>query len=277
MNWKLLGDLMPSELRLECERAGISASEKDSHNFIKLSKYIMGNGYDPETFFFNTLYQADKTNPLVGMTPNKTSGPVRISSPQEKVTSAEVLASAPAKGSRPASSTTKPIQQETASRSTVFQPSDDNMKTLLELFSAMASDMKKMVSLLEVKKVKGDDSPPVDSDWDQDDSEDGFSLPYWSSNSSVDSDMSSNVSSDVSSGYSCFNNGRRYDKSMLISSNICLPYQHGSCSYGEDFDGFHPSGHGKKVFHYCGLCWTDSPDNQCYEPAYRCPGPYHSS
>ena len=39
MNWKLLGDLLPSELRLECERAGISASGKDSHNFIKLSKY----------------------------------------------------------------------------------------------------------------------------------------------------------------------------------------------------------------------------------------------
>jgi hypothetical protein len=70
MNWKLLGDLLPSELRLECERAGISASGKDSHNFIKLSKYIMGNGYDPETFFFNTLYQADKANPLVGITPN---------------------------------------------------------------------------------------------------------------------------------------------------------------------------------------------------------------
>ena len=40
MNWKLLGDLLPSELRLECERAGIAPSVNDSHNFIKLSKYI---------------------------------------------------------------------------------------------------------------------------------------------------------------------------------------------------------------------------------------------
>ena len=95
MNWKLLGDLMPSELRLECERAGISASEKDSHNFIKLSKYIMGNGYDPETFFFNTLYQVDKTSPLVGMTPNKMSRPVSITPPQAKVTSAEVFVAGP--------------------------------------------------------------------------------------------------------------------------------------------------------------------------------------
>ena len=276
MNWKLLGDLLPSELRLECERAGIAASGKDSHNFIKLSKYIMGNGNDPETFFFNTLYQADKTNPLVGMTPNKISRPVNISSPQAKGTSAEVLAAAPSKGSRPASSsTTNPIQQGTASRSAFLQPSDDNMKTLLGLFSAMATDMKKMVSLLEEKKVKGNQGPPVGSGWEQDDSDDEFSVPYWSSNSSVDSDMSSDMSS--ASGYSCFKGGRRYDKSMLISDNICLPYQHGSCSYGDDYDGFHPSGHGKKVFHYCGLCWTDSPDNQCYDPAYKCPGPYHNS
>ena len=94
------------------------------------------------------------------------------------------------------------------------------METLLELFPAMATDMKRMVSLLEDKKVKGNVSPPVGSDWDQDDSEDGFSLPYWSSNSSVDSDMSS----DLSSGYSNFGKGRRYDKSLLISDNICLPY-----------------------------------------------------
>ena len=68
LNWKLLGDLLPSELKLECERAGIEVSPKGSHNMIKLSKYILSNGYDPETFFFNTHYQADKTHPLLGMT-----------------------------------------------------------------------------------------------------------------------------------------------------------------------------------------------------------------
>ena len=227
MNWKLLGDLLPSELRLECERAGIAASGKDSHNFIKLSKYIMGNGNDPETFFFNTLYQADKTNPLVGMTPNKISRPVNISSPQAKVTSAEVLAAAPSKGSRPASSsTTNPIQQGTASRSAFLQPSDDNMKTLLGLFSAMATDMKKMVSLLEEKKVKGNQGPPVGSGWEQDDSDDEFSVPYWSSNSSVDSDMSSDMSS--ASGCSCFKGGCRYDKSisfiLFLFIFVIVPY-----------------------------------------------------
>ena len=69
-SWKLLGDLLPGELRLECERAGLKAVEKDSHNFVKLAKYILSNGYDPEMFYFNTLYQADKSNPLLGMMSN---------------------------------------------------------------------------------------------------------------------------------------------------------------------------------------------------------------
>ena len=61
LNWKLLGDLLPSELKLECERAGIEVSPKGSHNVIKLSEYILTNGYNPESFYFNTHYQADKT------------------------------------------------------------------------------------------------------------------------------------------------------------------------------------------------------------------------
>ena len=69
-SWKLLGDLLPGELRLECERAGLKAVEKDSHNFVKLAKYILSNGFDPEMFYFNTLYQADKSNPLLGMMSN---------------------------------------------------------------------------------------------------------------------------------------------------------------------------------------------------------------
>ena len=66
-SWKLLGDLEPEELKLECERANLSSSDKVSHNCIKMSKYILSNGYDPETFYFNTHYKADKTSPLMGM------------------------------------------------------------------------------------------------------------------------------------------------------------------------------------------------------------------
>ena len=68
LNWKLLSDLLPSELKLECERAGIAVSPKESLSVIRLSKYIMSSGYDPESFYFNTHYQADKTHPLLGMT-----------------------------------------------------------------------------------------------------------------------------------------------------------------------------------------------------------------
>ena len=66
-SWKLLGDLEPEELKLECERANLLSSDKVSHNCIKLSKYILNNCYDPETFYFNTHYKADKTSPLMCM------------------------------------------------------------------------------------------------------------------------------------------------------------------------------------------------------------------
>ena len=62
-----MGDLEPEELKLECEQANLSSSDKVSHNCIKMSKYILSNGYDPETFYFNTHYKADKTSPLMGM------------------------------------------------------------------------------------------------------------------------------------------------------------------------------------------------------------------
>ena len=67
ISWKLLGDLQPEELRLECERAGLAVSQKVSHNFVKLAKYILNNGYDPEEFYFNTIYKTHKSDPLVGM------------------------------------------------------------------------------------------------------------------------------------------------------------------------------------------------------------------
>ena len=68
--WKLLGALLPAELKFECERAAIPPSNISSHNSVKLAKYIMTNGYDPETFYFNILYHADKTSNLMGMVAN---------------------------------------------------------------------------------------------------------------------------------------------------------------------------------------------------------------
>ena len=111
LHWKLLGDLLPSELRLECERAGITPSGKDSHDFIRLSKYVMSNGYDPETFFFNTIYQTDKTSPLLGMTP----GAVGRASSQAKVASKPPLAT----GTLP--STSNPIQMESTGKNSFFR------------------------------------------------------------------------------------------------------------------------------------------------------------
>ena len=67
--WKLLADLLPGQLKLECKRASLSPSEEASHNLVKISKYIMANGYDPESFYFNTLYESDTANNLMGMIP----------------------------------------------------------------------------------------------------------------------------------------------------------------------------------------------------------------
>ena len=107
-------------------------------------------------------------------------------------------------------------------------------------------------------------------------SDDGSTgTPSWYSYGSNSSVYASNVSS---TNQSSFKHYRRYDKELLITDKICLAYQHGSCSFGEDFQGFHPSEHGGgDVFHCCGLCWTDSPDNQCYDPAYKCRGSFFNS
>ena len=67
--WKLLADLLPGQLKLECKRASLSPSEEASHNIIKINKYIMANGCDPESFYFNTLYESDTANNLMGMIP----------------------------------------------------------------------------------------------------------------------------------------------------------------------------------------------------------------
>ena len=113
-------------------------------------------------------------------------------------------------------------------------------------------------------------------------------LPVWdpleqvssSSNSSGYSKSSSSSrysQSTSSSGYSRTNefSGRHYNKSLLIKNDICLAYQHGNCIYGDQ--GIkHENAFGRNVLHFCGLCWTDSPDNQCYYPATECPGPEHN-
>ena len=267
LHWKLLGDLLPSELRLECERAGISPSSKDSHNCIRLSKYVMSNGCDPETFFFNTIYQTDKTSPLIGMTP----GAGGKASSQAKIASAVPLATG----------TATPIQMDSAPRNSLLHPSDDHMKTLLNLFTTMSENIKKLVTLTEGRKQKDNTIPDTDSnmgsdgslDGSDDRSEDGSSgTPSWYSFGSNPSVYASDV---AISNYSSFKHNRRYDKELLITDNICLAYQHGNCSFGENYQGFHESEHGSgDVFHCCGLCWTDSPDNQCYDPAYKCKGPF---
>ena len=269
MNWKLLGDLMPSELRLECERAGIAPSVKDSHNFIRLSKYIMSNGYDPETFFFNTIYQADKTNPLVGMTPGAVSPSSTQVKPQEATKS-------PLQAKM-----TNPIRFDSTSKNSILHPPDENMEKLLGLCSTMSENIKKLVTLMEEKQMSNVNSDLEEYGSEEDDATMGmdgslygsYGTPSWYSFGS----NSVSSSSKSSTGHSRFKNGRRYDREMLISDNICLSYQHGRCSYGDDYHGLHPSEHGQDVLHYCGLCWTDSPDNQCYDPAYKCRGPYFNS
>ena len=269
MNWKLLGDLMPSELRLECERAGIAPSVKDSHNFIRLSKYIMSNGYDPETFFFNTIYQADKTNPLVGMTPGAVSPSSTQVKPQEATKS-------PLQAKM-----TNPIRFDSTSKNSILHPPDENMEKLLGLCSTMSENIKKLVTLMEEKQMSNVNSDLEEYGSEEDDATMGmdgslygsYGTPSWYSFGS----NSVSSSSKSSTGHSRFKNGRRYDREMLISDNICLSYQHGRCSYGDDYHGLHSSEHGQDVLHYCGLCWTDSPDNQCYDPAYKCRGPYFNS
>ena len=138
MNWKLLGVLLPSELRLKCERAGIAASDKDSHNCVRLSKYVMSNGYDPETFFFNTIYQTDKTSPLIGMTP----GAAGRSSSQAKVAS-----------STPLPTTSNPIRMDLTAKNSLLHPSDESMKTLLDLFTTISVDIQKLVTLTELIQI----------------------------------------------------------------------------------------------------------------------------
>ena len=260
LNWKLLGDLLPSELKLECERAEIEVSPKGSHNMIKLSKYILSNGYDPETFFFNTHYQADKTHPLLGMT-SAVTGPAKMYNAHARVSSSAAVTTSTTSAARPIASA--PLMHNNPGLSSTSQTlrSDDK---LLEMFERMSLGVEKMVALLEAKKG---DSLGVDRS--------SPNVPCWDSPESDCSFGSSERSSFTSSKYSSVGNslGRRYDKSLLIKHRICLPFQHGNCP--DQYEDHHTNDYGQEVLHCCGLCWTDSPENQCYNPASECPGQFY--
>ena len=262
--WKLLGDLLPAELKLECERAAIPPSNKSSHNSVKLAKYIMTTGYDPETFYFNTLYQADKTSNLMGMVANSgsLSACQHSSSSRANVTTGNAV-NASAASTKIPSPPLSPLPLNSSA----------GEKQILAILTKMSSDVLKLVSLMEERKAG-----TAGSELGEDRSDDGSSLPTlpsWDCFESVSSAASSANSSSSSLRHK-IPGGRRYDKNLLIQDKICLPYQHGTCPYTYDNKGKHTNGYGQEVLHCCGLCWTDSPENQCYYPATQCPGPDHN-
>ena len=268
--WKLLGDLQPEELKLECERANLVSSDKAFHNCVKLAKYILGNGYDPETFYFNTHYKADKSSPLIGM-----SAAGQLGATSRPPSSREARTTPPAA-----------VNLVTSANPAVKRnnSSDEVLESIFGYVKKMSSDIQQ---LLTKKKQEeniqqhpctgsglGEDCSYDGQTWSDDESS-LPSLPFWDSLESVPSIVSSNGSSSRSFG-SKLTTHRKYDKNLLIGRSICLAYQHGTCPFGEQADS-HQNGEGRKVIHYCGLCETDSPDNQCYSPAYKCPGPYFNS
>ena len=258
LSWKLLGDLRPEELRLECERAGLKPSQKDSFNFIKMAKHILSNGYNPEDFYFNTIYKTDMSDPLFGM----------INGNGARASSAGVSTSPPftAPGFSPSVG---------AVGSSTPPTSDGTSTALLVLFTKMAQDIQKLVSIMEVKETVTASGAGVDRSNQRSPSPD---LPFWDAFETVSSSSSSSgyTQSSSTSGYSHSSDffGRTYDKSLLIKDGICLAYQHGNCSFGQTVK--HKNKFGKSVLHVCGLCWTDSPFNQCHSPAVQCPGPEHN-
>ena len=139
----------------------------------------------------------------------------------------------------------------------------------------MAQDIQKLVSIMEVKQTVTASGVGVGRSNQRSPSPD---LPFWDAFETVSSSSSSSgyTQSSLTSGYSHSSDffGRTYDKSLLIKDGICLAYQHGNCSFGQTVK--HKNKFGKSVLHVCGLCWTDSPFNQCHSPAVQCPGPEHN-
>ena len=206
--WKLLCDLQPEEVKLECERANLVVSHQSSQNIIRLSKYIISTGYDPETFYFNTHYQGDKTTPLIGMAARNLKAAHCFSSSKTNVTPVNVVTS----------SVSTPV------KSNIQQKTDESIALLLEQVTKMSADILKLKAhaehqlnviqpnqtLSSLAQDRARSIPILDrySDAGQTWSEDGQtwsdgsslpSLPFWSSRESVTSTGSSlnaSVSSD---------------------------------------------------------------------------------
>ena len=151
------------------------------------------------------------------------------------------------------------------------------LTSILGFVKQVASDVTQLL-ILKKQENQPITIPHTQSGMSQDgfsDSSSLTSLPFWDSRSVPSLGSSLKGSSTYSMG-SRLSTHRKYDKNLLIGRSICLAYQHGTCPYGEQTDS-HPNGQGGNVIHYCGLCETDSPDNQCYSPAYKCPGPFANS
>ena len=260
--WKLLADLLPGQLKLECKRASISPSEEASHNLVRISKYIMANGYDPETFYFNTLYESDSANNLMGMIPTEGklgAGQAQLSSAAPFRMSAGVAATSPLQSKR------------------------EDEQYILSQIKKMSSDIDSLKLQMDEQRRPAQKKHFMGSGLERDRQDELSSL---SGLSSRDSFGSSSSESSVGSSFfsekhrarleSRLVSRRKYNKDLLIENNICLAFQHGTCSYEDDYVGYHPDGYGHQVLHFCGLCETDSPDNQCYYPANKCPGPSQS-
>ena len=128
-NWKLLGELSAEEVKLECERANLVVKQNSSQNLVRLSKYIMTTGYDPETFYFNTLYQGNKNAPLVGMAAPGGNVQAGFSSSRTRILPLEAAPT-------PASSSTS-------------AQLDESVEQILALLTTMAGDVQRLVTLTQ--------------------------------------------------------------------------------------------------------------------------------
>lgn len=151
-----------------------------------------------------------------------------------------------------------------------------NEEFILDQIKKMSSDIKNWKSLMTELTRAAQQAPgsdryrrddvsylPTSSSWD-----------LFGSVSSFDSSINFSFFSEKHSAKpeTRLSSRRKYHRDLLISYNIYLAFQHGTCPHDDKYQGYHPNAHGQKVLQYCGLCETDSPNNQCYYPANKCPG-----
>ena len=167
------------------------SSEKPSHNCIKLSKYILGNGYDPETFYFNTHYKADKTNPLIGM-----------SAPAGQLGAA--FRPSPPRANAPSANSVKTSTGSVANTAMAQRNSSDAiLESILGFIKKMSSDVEQLLASKKQEKPSMQKNPLTGSGLGEDSSDAGTSLPslpFWDSLESLPSVGSSNGSSSYSFG-----------------------------------------------------------------------------